>query len=86
MLEKFSFKVDASLFWIIFWAIFFFPIALLLLFLNGEFSSTDHRYYIDYNGSTFWLCFWMIIFFPISILLIMFNGLTLCKESKSVAV
>ncbi|MEZ4818969.1 MAG: hypothetical protein R3A45_03385 [Bdellovibrionota bacterium] len=84
MLEKFSLKLNGSLFWIIFWAIFFFPIALILLFLNGEFTSNDHRYYFEYNGSTFWLCFWMLLLFPVAILLALINGITLCKADQRV--
>lgn len=80
MLEKYKMSLETNILWIIFWAIFWFPIAVMLIFLGGTFSSPTHKHYIEYNGSIFWLGFWLILFFPIALLLLMVNGLTLCKQ------
>lgn len=80
MLEKYKMNLDTNVLWIIFWAIFWFPIAVMLVFLSATFESPEHRYRLEYNGSIFWLGFWLIVLFPIAILLLMVNGLTLCKH------
>lgn len=68
---------QGSLFWVIFWAIFFFPIALVLLLTACSFQAGDKTYLIRYDGSRFWLGFWVLFFFPIAMILLFVNGLTL---------
>lgn len=66
-----------SVFWLIFWTILFFPIALALLMTGSSFELNNKTYIIRYDGSRFWLCFWMLIFFPIAFLLLFVNGISL---------
>ncbi|MGA8164766.1 MAG: hypothetical protein WB791_07060 [Waddliaceae bacterium] len=66
-----------SYFWLIFWVILFFPIALTLLITGSNFELTHKEYRIEYNGSRFWLCFWVIVFFPVAFLLFFLNGFSL---------
>jgi hypothetical protein len=75
-METKNFKIDynGSIFWLIFWIIVFFPIALTLLFTGSTFRMGDTEYAIEYGGSRFWLCFWVLIFFPIAFLLLFLNG------------
>ena len=63
-----------SKFWLILWAIFFFPVALVLLFTGSRFSTENKTYSIRYEKSRFWLCFWTLCFFPVALLLIFLNG------------
>jgi TRAP-type mannitol/chloroaromatic compound transport system permease small subunit len=63
-----------SLFWVIFWLIFFFPIAFVLLLTASSFEFNQTTYNLQYNGSRFWLCFWVLIFFPIAFVLLFVNG------------
>lgn len=71
-----------SFFWLIFWIIFFFPIALALLFTACSFDINDKSYIFEYDGSRFWLGFWVLFFFPIAFLLVFLNGVTVRIEDK----
>jgi len=79
---KFSFGYDGSKFWLIFFAIFFFPLAFLLLFMNSIFYKDGIGYRFYYSGSHFWLCFWILAFFPIAIILGLINGIELIAAPK----
>jgi hypothetical protein len=63
-----------SLFWLIFWIIIFFPVALVLFFTGADFVRNGVTHHLQYDGSRFWLCFWVIFFFPIAFLLFFLNG------------
>lgn len=78
-------EYNGSCFWLIFWTIFFFPIALALLFSKSTFQINNSRYTFSYEGSPFWLCFWLIFFFPVAILLLFLNGyfVTMTTEEKA---
>lgn len=65
-----------SIFWLIFWLIVFFPIAIVLMALNATCDINGRCYYIEYDGSLFWLFFWAIVFFPIALVLLIINGLS----------
>lgn len=79
-------KVDynGSIFWLIFWVILFFPIALVLLFTGSTFVLNNKTYTFRYDGSIFWLCFWVLVFFPVAFLLIFLNGLSITTENPVV--
>jgi hypothetical protein len=66
---------EGSWFWLIFWAIFFFPIALVLLLTKWSAEGNGKRIDCEYNGSRFWLGFWTLFFFPITIVLLINTGL-----------
>lgn len=76
---KHSIKLQytGSKFWLIFWCIFFFPVALTLLLTGAIFEMKGKRYSFLYRGSRFWLCFWVVVCFPIALLLLFLNGFTL---------
>lgn len=67
-------QYQGSYFWLIFWLIVFFPIALVLLFTASSFDIGRASYNFQYDGSRFWLCFWFLIFFPVALLLLLLNG------------
>lgn len=67
-------RYGGSLFWLIFWAILFFPIAFVLLLTNWEAQGGTSLVRCNYSGSRFWLGFWTLVFFPIALLLILLNG------------
>lgn len=77
--SKFQLKYSGSVGWLIFWAVVWFPIALLILLMNSKFQSRDLSYHLEYPGSLFWLGFWLIAFFPVTIILLVANGVTLVK-------
>ena len=83
-MQNSSVKVDykGSLFWLIFWIIFFFPIALALFFTSSTFVLNDTTYTFVYNGSRFWLCFWILVFFPLAFLLLFLNGASVTTEKR----
>lgn len=74
--KRFKLHYRGSLFWLIFWLIIFFPIALVLLFTNSSYDFNKNRYDIVYDGSQFWLCFWMLFFFPVAFYLLFVNGIS----------
>lgn len=65
-----------SIFWLVFWFIVCFPVALMLLLTGMTFPYNENVYVIHYNGSRFWLGFWTLVFFPIAFLLLFLNGLS----------
>lgn len=69
-MNKAKLNYQGSIFWLIFWAIFFFPIALILFFTRCGFTINQTTYRLHYDGSIFWPIFWAILFFPISIVLL----------------
>jgi hypothetical protein len=74
---KYQLHYEGSKFWLIFWMIVFFPVALVLLLISGRFAKDGKMYSISYGGSRFWICFWTLLFFPVGILLLFLNGFTL---------
>lgn len=80
-MKQFGLHYRGSLFWLIFWIIVFFPIALVLLFTAFSFDVNDKRYGVYYAGSRFWLCFWILVFFPIAFALIFVNGIAMRVEN-----
>ena len=76
-MKTFKLKYNYSIFWLIFFVIFFFPIALMLLMTGCTFEGQNVSYTVHYHGSRFWLGFWTLAFFPISLLLLIFNGVSL---------
>lgn len=77
MEKHFKVHYNGSLFWLIFWIIVFFPIALVLFFSSCAFEINEKIYTLFYQGSRFWLCFWVLIFFPIAFVLLFLNGFSL---------
>lgn len=75
--KKLKLHYRFSLFWPIFWGIFFFPIALVLIFTGSDFLQGDKIYRFRYDGSRFWLCFWTLLFFPIAFILFFLNGFSI---------
>lgn len=75
--SRFKVHYKGSIFWLIFWIIVFFPIALTLFFTAATFETTDKVYYFKYNGSRFWLCFWVLFFFPVAFVLLFINGFSI---------
>lgn len=81
---KLRLQYHGSKFWVIFWAIFFFPVALILLATAVSFEGNGKVYTFHYEGSRFWLGFWTIFFFPITFVLLLINGFTLTTAETSV--
>ena len=71
---------NGSKFWLIFWVIFFFPIALALLLTGCAYESNGQMCFLKYNGSKFWICFWVLFFFPVAFVLFFLNGFTIIKK------
>jgi len=74
-----EFKLDYpySYFWLIFWVIVFFPVALVLLLTGAAFTSEGKRYAIKYGGSRGWLAFWTLVCFPVTFILLLLNGFSI---------
>ena len=79
--KRYPLKYRGSVFWFIFFLIFFFPIAIVLFIKNATILKEDHYYSFCYNGAYGWLFFWVIIFFPIAIILLFLNGVDIIEES-----
>lgn len=79
--ERFQLKYLRSKFWLVFWLLLFFPIAIVLLFCHLQIVSGKRTFLMEYNGSRFWLFFWAILFFPLVILLLLLNG-SFVKKTK----
>jgi hypothetical protein len=71
-----------SLFWLIFWAVVFFPVALVLLLTSAQFDLNDCRYIFKYDGSRGWLAFWVVVCFPLAFVLLFYNGFTFRSETR----
>lgn len=82
MIEKKRLKIEygGSKFWLIFWVIFFFPIAFVLLLTGGRYTNHGETHSIEYDGSVFWLGFWTMVCFPICFILLAINGISLVSE------
>lgn len=79
-MRQFKLHYQGSIFWLIFWVIFFFPIALALLFTACYFDIGETRYIFNYEGSRFWLAFWILVFFPIALVLLFVNGVSILEK------
>jgi hypothetical protein len=79
-MKQFKVHYKGSFFWLIFWVIVFFPIALALFFTECAFDINDKRYVFGYDGSRFWLGFWVLVFFPVALLLLFLNGIWIREE------
>jgi choline-glycine betaine transporter len=71
----------ASKFWLIFWCIVCFPVALVLLLTASTCRIKQTTYNLKYDGSRFWLCFWVIVCFPIAFILLFLNGFSALAET-----
>ncbi len=80
--KKIKVEFKGSKFWVIFWTLLFFPIAMILLLTQGQFSTESKTYSFSYEGSVFWLGFWTIFFFPIAFLLLFLNGFSMIEKSR----
>lgn len=74
-------KYAESIFWLIFFLIFWPPLGAFLLIKNARFIKNDSVFYLRYRGSWGWLFFWSIIFFPIAILILAIRGADVVEES-----
>ena len=72
--KKVRLSYTGSRFWVIFWAVIFFPVAVTMLATNFCFELDQTSYSLGYDGSRFWLCFWLILFFPVAFVLLLLNG------------
>ncbi len=72
--SEYRIKYSGSLFWLIFWVIVFFPIAIMLFLTGAYFNSDGTIYRLRYDGSRFWLGFWLLVFFPVALILLFCNG------------
>ncbi len=72
-MKKYKLKYNYSYIPLVFFAVFFFPIALMLLLTGCTFQSNDVSYTVQYGGSRFWLGFWTLFFFPIAFILLIVN-------------
>jgi len=79
-MKKFQVKYGGSYFWLVFWVLLFFPVAIALLVTRINVVCKDTLYVTSYDGSRFWLCFWTLLFFPIAIILVITNGLSVREE------
>ncbi len=77
MKKKLKLNYQGSRFWLMFWTVLFFPIALVLLVSNSRFEIDQKVYILQYDGSVFWLCFWTILLFPIAAILFFINGFSI---------
>ena len=75
MMKSYRLKYFYSYAVLIFFALVFFPIALMLLLTGSSFESHESSYAVRYRGSRFWLGFWTLVFFPIAFLLLFLNGI-----------
>ena len=80
---RYKLHYSGSIFWIVFWIIVFFPIALALLLTSSSIELGKKTYTFDYDGSRFWLCFWMLVFFPVAFALLFVNGHSVTVSSSA---
>jgi hypothetical protein len=80
-MEESRFRYPYSKFWVIFWIIIYFPIALVLLSRLEKVSQTEIKKW-EYRGNRFWLYFWAVLFFPVSFVLLLLNSV-LIKISRT---
>ncbi|MDP1835733.1 MAG: hypothetical protein Q8K75_07375 [Chlamydiales bacterium] len=72
--SEYQVKYNGSIPWLIFWAVIYFPVAIMLFFTGAYFRSNETYYSLTYNGSRFWLGFWLLVFFPVALLLLIAYG------------
>lgn len=78
--QAYPLKYTGNIVILILCAIFFFPVALILLFKNLRVLRDKHYQYLEYHGSYGWLIFWTIVFFPIAFILLLINGADFVEE------
>jgi hypothetical protein len=81
--RKIKIQYGGSIPWLVFWAIIWFPAALILIATSGKFDLEGKTHFIRYDGSRGWLIFWVIIMFPIAILLMLLNGVALITQNQT---
>jgi hypothetical protein len=69
--------------WLIFWALVFFPIAMVLMLTAAEFELDQKTYGIRYDGSRGWLAFWTVAFYPVALILFLLNGFEVVVEEQA---
>lgn len=79
--ERYGIHYLGSKFWLIFWILIFFPIAIVLFATKARAMSHGSETRFEYKGSKFWLYFWALFFFPITFFLFFFNGSIVKKRS-----
>lgn len=80
--EQAKIKYKGSFLVLIFWAIFLFPVAAVLILSQSEFTLDAKTYSVLYDGSIGWLCFWSVVCFPIAIALAVVNGFSVKVNSR----
>ena len=80
---RFKLQYTGSKFWLIFWFIICFPVALVLLMTSSACQVNHTTYHFNYEGSRFWLCFWTIFFFPIAFVLLFVNGVSALAKTPA---
>ncbi len=78
--KKFKLHYQGSMFWLIFWVICCFPVALALVLTGSTFKVNQTTFKFKYDASRFWLCFWVLVCFPIAIVLLFLNGFSARTE------
>lgn len=81
---EYKLHYEGSIFWLVFWLILFFPIALVLLFTGSGFKAAGKTYSFRYVGSRFWVCFWLVLFFPLAFVLMAANGLVMVADDTKI--
>lgn len=74
MSNSYQVQYSGSIPWLVFWAILYFPIAIMLFFTGAYFKCNQTVYHLRYLGSRFWLGFWTLLFFPVAILMLIAFG------------
>lgn len=82
--QKIRMEYSGSKGWLIFWFIFFFPVAVALFVTGGAFEMGGKRHSIRYEGSRNWLAFWALVFCPVSVVLLFLNGFSVVTDEVKV--
>lgn len=80
--KKVQLNYPGSKFWLIFWLIVFFPVAVVLILTAFSFKADATTYSIQYGGSRFWLCFWAVLCFPVAVILGLLNGFSVAIDNQ----
>lgn len=78
--RKVHLSYSGSRFWVIFWAVIFFPVAVAMMATSFRFELDQTAYSLAYDGSRFWLCFWLVFLFPVAFVLLILNGFSIITE------
>lgn len=78
--HRYPFQYRGNLFWLIFFLILFFPIAIVLIIKNAGIIKNKKYLALSYRGRYGWLIFWSIFFFPIAIILVILKGVDIVEE------